>query len=172
MQFCGEGIKAKMELQGIIDIMGLVPLPVEGGMFRQTYVSEVLYDGRPMGTAIYYLLSADAYSHLHLLDADEVYHFYLGDPVELYQLDNDGNLSLTILGQDIMSGQQVQTTVPEGVWQGSRLAAGGKWALLGTTMSPGYLDSGYTHADGAELAFRYPQHAEIIRSLTGEARFY
>ena len=161
-----------MELQELIDKLGLVPLPVEGGMFRQTYVSEAIYDGRPMGTAIYYLLSADAYSHLHLLDADEVYHFYLGDPVELYQLDNDGNLSLTILGQDILSGQQVQTTVPKGVWQGSRLAAGGKWALLGTTMSPGYLDSGYTHAYGEKLASRYPQHAEIIRSLTGEARFY
>ena len=160
-----------MELQDLIIKLELSPLPVEGGMFRQTYLSKFLSDGRPMGTAIYYLLSKEAFSHLHLLDVDETYHFYLGDPVELYQLDETGNMTITTLGQDIVAGQQVQTIVPTGVWQGSRLAPGGKWALLGTTTTPGYLDSGYTHADGQELVSRFPQHADIIKKLTGDVRY-
>jgi len=157
--------------QEIIDKLALSPLPIEGGMFRQTYLSKFLSDGRPMGTAIYYLLSEKAFSHLHLLDVDEIYHYYLGDPVELYQLDKNGNLSKTILGQDISAGQQVQTIVPSGVWQGSRLAPGGKWALLGTTTTPGYLDSGYTHANREKLLSSFPQHAEVIEILTGDVSY-
>ena len=160
-----------MNLQVLIDKLGLIPLEIEGGMFRQTYLSKFLTDGRPMGTAIYYLLSADAFSHLHLLDVDEIYHFYLGDPVELCLLDESGNLSVEILGQDIQKGQHVQITAPKGVWQGSKLVPGGKWALLGTTTTPGYLDSGYTHADRETLIERFPQHAKAIKSLTGEVRY-
>jgi len=155
-----------MDVKEIIERLELIPLPVEGGMYRQTYISRFMSDGRPVGTAIYYLLSANAFSHLHLLDADEIYHFYLGDPVELYRLDNNGNMSMILLGQDIKSGQQVQELVKQGVWQGSRLAAGGKWALLGTTVTPGYLDSGYTHANREKLIKSYPQHEEIIKALT------
>jgi len=160
-----------MEIQEIIDKLELSPLPVEGGMFRQTYLSKFLSDGRPMGTSIYYLLSKVVFSHLHLLDVDEIYHFYLGDPVELYQIDKSGHLTKTILGQDILAGQHVQTVVPSGIWQGSRLAPGGKWALLGTTTTPGYLDSKYTHADGDELIKRFPQHTDVIEMLTGNVRY-
>ena len=31
-----------------------------------------------------------------------------------------------------------QFIVPHGVWQGSSLKAGGNWALLGTTVAPGF----------------------------------
>jgi len=157
-----------MEAKDVIEKLELIPLPIEGGMFKQTYVGETTVNGRPAGTAIYYLLSSDAYSHLHLLDADEIYHFYLGDPVELYQLDEEGNMSKTILGQDILNGQEVQQLVPKGVWQGSRLVQGGKWALLGTSMSPGYTDSGYTHGSREELVLRFPEYEDIINLLTEE----
>jgi len=155
-----------MKAKDVIEKLGLLPLPIEGGMFCQTYLGESSIYGRPVGTAIYYLLSGEAYSHLHLLDADEVYHFYLGDPVELYQLDKNGNMTKTVLGQDIESGQKVQELVRKGVWQGSRLVPGGEWALLGTTMSPGYLDSGYTHASREDLITRFPEHSEVIELLT------
>ena len=155
-----------MDVKDIIEKLELIPLPIEGGMYKQTYVGETTPDERPAGTVIYYLLSGEAFSHLHLLDADEVYHFYLGDPVELYQLDDKGNMSMTILGQDIMNGQKLQENVSKGIWQGSRLVPGGKWTLLGTSMSPGYTDSGYTHGHREELISRFPQHEEIIRFIT------
>jgi predicted cupin superfamily sugar epimerase len=31
-----------------------------------------------------------------------------------------------------------QVVVPRGVWQGAALAPGGAWALLGTTVAPGF----------------------------------
>lgn len=32
-----------------------------------------------MGSAIYFMLTGQGYSHLHRLCTDEVYHFYSGD---------------------------------------------------------------------------------------------
>lgn len=152
----------------VIRLLGLVPLEGEGGMHRQTYASPRALDGAPAGTAIYYLLTANSFSHLHRLTGDEVYHFYLGDPVELCELLPDGTGRVTILGQDLAAGQAVQHTVEAGVWQGSRLAPGGAWALLGTTMCPGYTPACYTHGCRQELLARYPAYAAQIAALTGE----
>lgn len=160
-----------MTAEEIIQALGLEPLPVEGGLTTQTYLSRFSIDGQPAGTAIYYLLRGSAFSHLHQLTGDEMYHFYLGDPVELTQLLPDGSVKTTVLGTDIAAGQRPQLLVPAGVWQGSRLAPGGSFALLGTTMWPGYTPECYRHGDSAELARQYPQAAEIIARLTGEAAY-
>ena len=45
---------------------------------------------RSLGTAIYYLMTPEAFSAMHRLATDEIFHFYLGDPVEMLQLDPDG----------------------------------------------------------------------------------
>jgi predicted cupin superfamily sugar epimerase len=71
-----------------------------------------------------------------------------------------------ILGQNVAAGEQVQFVVPAGVWQGSRIVGGGKYALLGTTMSPGFDPSDYEPGDRADLVARYPQHAASIQALT------
>ena len=154
------------ELAEIIAQLELVPLEREGGMFAQTYASaDSAPDGGPAATAIYYLLADDAYSHLHRLTGDEIYHFYLGDPVELLELAPDGTSSVTTLGPDILHGQEVQHLVRAGVWQGSRLANGGAWALLGTTMHPGYSDARYEHGNASDLIALYPERAEEISAL-------
>ncbi|SMP69287.1 cupin domain-containing protein [Anoxynatronum buryatiense] len=123
---------------------------------------------RPFGTAIYYLLTADSFSHFHQLKADEVYHFYLGDPVELCQLHEDGSSSVTLLGNQLLEGMTLQQVVPAGIWQGLRLKPGGTWALLGTTMAPGYHPDDYTIGSRETLMERWPKDAELILSLTGK----
>jgi hypothetical protein len=70
------------------------------------------------------------------------------------------------LGSEFMNGQHVQFVVPHDVWQGSRLAPGGRWALMGTTMAPGYTDSDYVGGRRTELLARYPQFAPDIGRLT------
>ncbi len=155
-------------LASIIERLGLVPLGREGGLHVNTYVSEQrTADGEIAGTCIFYLLRGNAFSHLHRLTGDEIYHFYLGDPVEMLELFEDGTSRTTILGPDILNGQEVQHLVRAGTWQGSRLAEGGSWALLGTTMCPGYSDESYTHGNAAELTARYPSRAQEIALLTG-----
>lgn len=161
----------QLTAQALIEKLGLEPLPLEGGMTMQTYVSAFQVDGAAAGTAIYYLLSGDAFSHLHRLSGDEMYHFYLGDPVELLELLPDGTAKTTILGQDVAGGQQVQHLVPAGNWQGSRLADGGEFALLGTTMWPGYTQECYEHGDAGTLRQEYPQWTEAIDRLTGTAKY-
>lgn len=159
-------MKEKLTAQQIIDALGLEPLPLEGGMVLQTYRSRLTVGGQAAGTTIYYLLSGSDFSHLHRLTGDEIYHFYLGDPVELLELLPDGAIKTTILGQDILNGQCVQHLVPAGNWQGSHLLPGGQFALLGTTMCPGYTDEGYEHGDSQALIRQYPDAHNLIRQLT------
>lgn len=167
----------------IIEILELETLPVEGGLFRQTYVSaesisrEHLPDryvsNKSFGTAIYYLLTSDpdSFSGLHKLPTDEIWHFYLGDPVELFELHPDGSSQHLLLGQDIMNGQMVQHVVPAGVWQGSRLISGGEFALLGNTMAPGYSPEDYIGGDRSGLVEMYPDKVAIIEQLTRPVNF-
>jgi predicted cupin superfamily sugar epimerase len=162
----------------IIRHFDLRPLAGEGGLFRQSYLAaeriphnalppRYAHD-KPLGTAIYYLLTdaPDSFSELHTLPTDEIYHFYAGDPVDMLLLHPDGHGERVRLGPDFMNGQHVQFVVPHGVWQGSRLAPGGRWALMGTTMAPGYTDSDYVGGGRAELLVRYPQFAADIARLT------
>ncbi|MFH1177657.1 MAG: cupin domain-containing protein [Acidobacteriota bacterium] len=162
----------------VIRHFGLTPLPGEGGTFRQSYVAgeriphhalptRYLHD-KPFSTAIYYLLTdaPDSFSALHRLPTDEVYHFYAGDPVDMLLLHPDGQGERVRLGADFLGGAQVQLVVPRATWQGSRLVAGGSWALLGTTMAPGYTDSDYEGGERAALLARYPVFSAEILSLT------
>ena len=62
--------------------------------------------------------------------------------------------------------------VPEGTWMGACLVSGGDYALLATTNHPGYIPGCYTHGDCAALKEQYPEAAEWIDRLTGEAIFF
>ena len=121
---------------------------------------------RLMGTAIFYLLTPETFSAIHKLPGDELFHFYLGDPVEMVQLQPDGTGEILVLGQGIEAGMRLQHAVPGGCWQGSRLIAGGEFALLGTTMSPGFDYADYVTGQREGLTEQYPQFAERIKALT------
>lgn len=165
-----------MTADEVIRYLQLQPHPAEGGFFRETYrsrwsvSSEYLPEGfhgsRSIGTAIYYMITPEAFSVLHRLPGSEVFHFYLGDPVVMLQLLADGASRTVTLGTDLANGQQPQVVVRGQVWQGSRLAPGGKWALLGTTMSPGFDFNDYEHGDREGLIAQYPSAAERIREYT------
>jgi uncharacterized protein len=163
----------------IIQILGLEPLPVEGGLFRQAYLaSEGIaaqalpqrYHGaaKPFATAIYYLLTDQpgSFSEFHRLPTDEIFHFYLGDALEVNLLYPSGEIRQVFLGQDIVAGQHLQFVVPAGVWQGSRVVPGGHYSLIGTTMAPGYTSEDYEQGSRTDLLQRYPAAAQTIRLLT------
>lgn len=160
----------------IIALLNLTPHPKEGGYFIETYrSSETIpektlpsrYKGiRSFATAIYYLLTPETFSAMHRLQSDEIFHFYLGDPVEMLQLWPDGSGRLVILGSDILRGVQPQVVVPRGVWQGARLRSGGRFALLGTTVSPGFEFADYKSGQRDELTVSYRQFREWITALT------
>lgn len=144
---------------------GLAPIPREGGLFRQTWAGPDRADGRPEGTAMVGLLTADDFSALHRLPTDEIWHHYLGDPLDLLLLAPDGSTRSAVLGPDLGGGQQIQLTVPAGTWMGGRVAAPGAWTLFGCTMAPGFTFEGYEHGNAAGLTARYPSEAARITGL-------
>ncbi|HVN92855.1 MAG TPA: cupin domain-containing protein [Terracidiphilus sp.] len=159
-----------MTADEIKSLLHLEPHPIEGGWFRRTYTSpgtvELQRGTRAQGTAIYYLLEEGTFSEMHVLASDEVFHFYLGDPVEMLQLLPGGRSALFTLGPDLAAGHHPQLVVPAGVWQGTRLVEGGKLALLGCTVTPGFDFADYCSGSHAELAAKWPAEAERIKNLT------
>lgn len=170
-----------MDAEAIKKLLGLKAHPREGGWYARTYESEDFigqaslelryFAGggggpRRTGTAIYYLLEPNTFSEMHRLMSDEIFHFYLGDAVEMLELMPDGASRTTVIGNDLARGQRPQHVVKHGVWQGSRLVAGGKLALLGCTVSPGFEFEDYDAADRAALCAAWPEHAALIALLT------
>ncbi|MFN2125115.1 MAG: cupin domain-containing protein [Candidatus Promineifilaceae bacterium] len=167
-----------MNIEWLIQHFGLQELPVEGGIYTQTYISDEIIaaealpgrymSDKPFGTAIVYLLrpGANSFSAMHKLPTDEVYHFYLGDPVEMLNLHPDGRSERILLGQDLPNGQLIQHTVPRDVWQGSHLLPGGEWALVGTTMAPGFTAEDYVGGARETLIAAFPQWSDLITTLT------
>ncbi len=160
----------------IIALLDLKPLPIEGGYYAETYRSEqrltadsgiaTIGSPRHLITAIYYLLTPDTFSALHRLPGPEVYHFYLGDPVELTVLHPDAGMEKITLGTDLAQGMRPQVVVLGGTWQGSRLLEGGEFALMGTTMSPGYHPDDFELGDRLSLEAIFPKATAVIARLT------
>jgi predicted cupin superfamily sugar epimerase len=157
-------------------LLNLKPHPEEGGYFVETYrSSEYIPEGvltdrykgfRSYATAIYYLLTPETFSAIHRIQSDEIFHFYFGDPVEMIQLLPDGSGRVLILGSDILNGMQPQAIIPRGVWQGARLLRGGRFALLGTTVSPGFEFADYEIGKRDVLLGYYLQFRDLIIALT------
>ena len=176
-------MKELIPLQLLLDQLKLAPLVPEGGMFaltnkslQHTTAKNILGNEQehPLSSAIYYLLTteADSFSAFHRLPADEVYHHYLGLPVTIYMIDQEGTLHIKTLGSEITAGQRPQIIVPAYAWQASHVvrSAGpaSGYALLGTTMSPGYIDEDFELGKRNQLVEVFPHHEEIITKLTRE----
>src|SRR5262252_6237848 len=165
-----------MKADEVKRLLQLQPLELEGGFFRETYRSrwqvpqEQLPEGvqgaRSIGTAIYYMITPETFSTLHRLPGTEIFHFYLGDPAVMLQLHPDGEVKTVTLGHDLAAGHEPQVVVRGGVWQGCKLAPGGAWALMGTTMSPGFDYNDYETGKRDELIEQYAGVAEMIRQYT------
>jgi predicted cupin superfamily sugar epimerase len=154
----------------LIARLGLQRLPGEGGFFRQTWLSsERDAAGRPLGSAILYLMTPEEFSALHRLRMGEVWHFHAGDAVEHVQLDpRDGGIRRARLGPGVDTAEVPQLVVPGGVWQGARLAPGHRrgWSLLGCTLAPAWDERDWEAGPRGALTADFPAAAEIIRALT------
>lgn len=164
-----------MQASEIIEKLGLIPLPEEGGFYKETYRSSGLipdnalpdHEGdRRFSTQIYYLVTPEEFSGLHRVKgSDEVFHFYLGDAVEMLQITECGKKKKVILGQNIPE-QSLQEAVPKGVWQGTKLLEGGQWALLGCSVSPGFEFADFEVKSRSEFLELFPHHEKDIYEYT------
>jgi predicted cupin superfamily sugar epimerase len=140
----------------IVSLLGLEPLPVEGGMFAQSWRSETV-------SAIHYLLVAPEFSAVHRLDRTEIYAYHAGAPTRMLLLSPDGSARVAVLGADLAAGQRPQVVVPPGTWQAAESL--GEWTLMGCVVVPPYTDDCVEFGDAGTLAARYPAHAADITRL-------
>src|SRR5680860_31408 len=161
----------------IIKKFNMTSLEGEGGYFTETYRSGeiILKEQLPPGynsarnfsTSILYLITPDNFSLLHKVISDEMFHFYMGDQVIILNLFEDGSGQTIKMGRNIFEGEKVQHLVPKNTWQGAKLADGGKFALLGTTVSPGFEYEDYMPAKTCknEILNKYPKYSSLIDEL-------
>ncbi len=154
------------EVDEIIKLYQLQPNETEGGYFKLTYKLDDVGSDIPKSTAIYYFLKSENRSLFHKLSNDIIYHFYSGDPVTMVLLKPDGTGSVITLGNDVLHQQQAQVVIPKNTWIGSYVAKGGCYALMGTTMTPGFDPKGYELGDRSNLIKLYPQYKHEIVYLT------
>jgi len=111
------------------ELLDMQPHP-EGGFFKETLrdTSVILSKstlppqykvGRPISTAILFLLPSGTVARLHRIPCAETFHFHLGEPLTVFELDPNGVMKQTVLGPDLRAGQTLQYTVPPFVWFGS-----------------------------------------------------
>ncbi|USP82198.1 hypothetical protein yc1106_09472 [Curvularia clavata] len=129
--------------QDIVKELGLTP-NVEKGYYIQTFRDEIVVLGnRSASTAIYYLLEGkDGPSRWHRVADVEIWHYYAGAPLTLSLSYNNGSkLEVKTLGPNIFRGQAPQIAIAKQQWQSARSL--GRWTLVGTTVAPGFDESGF-----------------------------
>lgn len=160
-----------------IERLDLRPHP-EGGYFRETYRAGETIDGvalpkrftgsRAVATAIYFLITRDAFSAFHRIRSDEIWHFYTGHAVTIAILDTggSGDLATESLGRDPSRGELPQVVIPAGAWFAAEVASPGAFALVGCTVAPGFDFADFELGARSGLLARYPQHRGVIERLT------
>jgi uncharacterized protein len=121
-------------------------------------------DKRPLGSALYFLVTPGAPVRLHRIRNDQLYHYYLGDPLELFMLHADGSTERVVVGPDIRDGQNVQLLIPGIPFapHGCSVRAAGFWArVAGVVVEIGKLD---------ELAGKYSKVAADLRAIAASVQ--
>jgi predicted cupin superfamily sugar epimerase len=163
--------------EGIIELLGLEP-HATCGYVAETYrarnriapggLEGAFADGRPVGSALYFLVTHDRPVRLHRIQNDQLYHRYLGDTLEVLALYPDGTHAVHLVGADLAAGEQVQLFLPGGTFHTARLRDGAGWFLGASTEWPGVEPPDVEIGDVTHLVDAFPAAAELLRSFSPE----
>ena len=150
------------------------------GSVRVTYTSALsiapgglpapFADGRPLGSALYFLVTPEAPVRLHRIRNDQLYHYYLGDPLELFLLHGDGRAERIVVGPDLHHGERVQLLIPGNTFHTAWVIGERRWFLGASTEWPGVIPADVEIGDLDELAGEYPAVAEDLRAIASSVR--
>jgi predicted cupin superfamily sugar epimerase len=127
--------------------------------------------GRPLGSALYFLVTPQAPVRPHRIRNEQLYHYYLGDPLEVFLLDSGGKAERVVVGPDIKAGQRVQLQIPGNTFHTARLLGAGEWFLGASTEWPGVVPAEDVEIGNVDqLAAQYPEVAEQIRAIVASVR--
>lgn len=146
------------------------------GFVRATYKSALsiaagglpppFADGRPLGSALYFMVTPEAPVKLHRIKNDQLYHYYLGDPIEVLLLFENGNSELVVVGPNVVGGHLLQLLIPGNTFHTARVTGKRRWFLGASTEWPGVVPTEDVElGNAAELAAKYPEAAADIRKF-------
>lgn len=151
------------------------------GFVRESYMSDLSiapgglpapFDGgRPLGSALYFMVTPEAPVKLHRIKNDQLYHYYLGDPLEVLMLRENGDSELVVVGANIVGGELVQLFIPGNTFHTARVTGKRRWFLGASTEWPGVVpDKDVEMGDVEQLAAKYPEAAADLRSFPVPAK--
>jgi predicted cupin superfamily sugar epimerase len=114
----------------------LEPHP-EGGYYRRVFEHPETIDGRPLGSAIVYLLPGGVTSRWHRIDAVELWHTGSGAPLELLTSADGRSVHRRVLGDE----GEPMLEAPAHAWQCARSL--GEWSLVTITVMPAFAWKGF-----------------------------
>jgi len=126
--------------------------------------------GRPLGSALYFMVTPEAPVRLHRIRNDQLYHYYLGDPLEVLMLRVDGTTERVVVGPDLRGGQLVQLLIPGNTFHTARVIGRRRWFLGASTEWPGVEPVDVEIGNVDALAAKYPQVADDLRSFPVPAK--
>jgi uncharacterized protein len=88
-------------------------------------------EARPVGSALYFMVTPEAPVRLHRIRNDQLYHCYMGDPIEVFMLHANGSIERVVVGPDLRSGERVQLFIPGNTFHTARLVGAGEPAPNG-----------------------------------------
>ena len=127
-------------------------------------------EGRPLGSALYFLVTPEAPVRLHRIRNDQLYHYYLGDPLEVFLLHAGGTSERVVVGSDLRGGERVQLLIPGNTFHTARVIGSQRWFLGGSTEWPGVVPADVEIGDLDALAGRFPAVAADLRAIAASAR--
>ncbi len=154
----------------IIQALGMTPLRVEGGYFRETYRSIVKTEAtrqRRAGTSILYLMKGMDVSRWHRVRSDEIWMYHAGSPALQILLFPDGSWCERVIGPDVLAGEMPQNLIPVWTWQTAVLLDRSEksWGLFGAVVVPGFEYEDFEEGVASELVKKYPEAEKRIREV-------
>jgi uncharacterized protein len=122
-------------------------------------------EGRPLGSALYFMVTPQAPVRLHRIRNDQLYHYYLGDPIEVLMFRADGKSERAVVGPDLRAGQRVQLLIPGNTFHTARVIGRCRWFLGASTEWPGVEPADVEIGDIDALVEKYPDAADDLRAF-------
>src|SRR5216684_1809127 len=126
--------------------------------------------GRPLGSALYFMVTPGAPVRLHRIRNDQLYHYYRGDPLEVFLLHADGSTDRIVVGPDLRGGERVQLLIPGNTFHTARVIGRCRWFLGASTEWPGVVPADVEIGDLDELAGIYPAVAAELRAIAASVQ--
>lgn len=175
----GKAMSSELTADEIISLLKLEP-NATCGFVRVTFMSKhelaqgtlpaPFAEARPLGSALYFLVTPSAPVRLHRIRNDQLYHYYLGDPLEVFLLHGDGTSERVIVGPDLRAGHHVQLLIPGNTFHTARLIGQKRWFLGASTEWPGVIPADVELGDLDVLAKKYPAAADDIRAIAASVK--